>query len=118
MHYAITLGEGEIRLSPKQYLAALRTAQENPQAKFRHSFRDPRGWLGRSYTGAQIVAEHFDTLRDRWASWYPERGRGNRALKRLQAILDAKAECKWCGHLTGATNRQFCCHSCASAYRG
>ena len=88
MTYCIGLGDG-IRLSPRQYLAALRQAMSAPQDKFKQSFRDPRGWMGGSYTGAEIVRQHWEMIADRWAAqWaqvYPH-GKGNRAAKRAAVI--------------------------------
>lgn len=115
MRHNIVLGEGNIRLSPRAYLLALRTAQANPNAKFKQSFRDPTGWM-RSYTGREIVAQHFEMLHDRWASWSPAPGKGNRAAKRAQVIRDKHRECRWCGSKTGG--REFCDVSCCRAHRG
>jgi len=42
-------------------------------------------------------------------------GNGNRAARRLRAIADRNAECKWCGQKTGAANRPYCCLDCAAA---
>lgn len=116
MHFAIVLGEGERRLSPAKYLTALRLAMANPTQRFRHSFRDPTGWLGRSYSGLDIVKEHWDMIAARWASWNANTGNGNRAKKRAQKIADKHATCKWCGQLTGATVKKFCDASCATSY--
>jgi hypothetical protein len=115
MPYCITLGEGELRLSPGAYLAALRKAQENPGSVFAQSFRDPRGWR-RCYTGAEIVAEHYEMLHAKWAAWHPAPGKGNRARKRVQRLRDAVAECKWCGSKTGGG--RFCSPECGRAYGG
>ncbi len=43
-------------------------------------------------------------------------GKGNRAAKRIQAIADAKAECKWCGQKTGSARERFCSRDCAFSY--
>jgi hypothetical protein len=116
MKHAITLGEGNIRLSPKAYLNALRMAQNNPNAEFKQSFRDPTGWRGRGYTGREIVAEHFDMLHSRWASWNPAPGKGNRAAKRRLVIEAKNLECRWCGSKTGGP--EFCDVSCRQSHWG
>ena len=115
--FCIALGEG-VQVSPAAYLAALRTAMENPTAKFRQSFQDPRGWMGPK-TGAEIVQEYRRMIADRWASRSMAAlviGKGNRANRRVQVIRDAAAECKWCGQKTGATSKRFCDVSCARSY--
>lgn len=43
-------------------------------------------------------------------------GGGNRAGRRIQAIADAKAECKWCGQKTGSARKRFCDADCATSY--
>jgi hypothetical protein len=85
MRAYIQLADG-IRLSPRQYLAALKMAQANPTEKFKQSFRDPSGWMGGNYTGELIVRQHFEMVHDKWASQWPKTGKGNRARKRAQAI--------------------------------
>jgi hypothetical protein len=111
--YYIQLSEG-VRLSARQYLAALRLAMANPAASFRQSFNDPRGWMG-GHTGASIVAEWRAMLRDRWAALFTasaaRSGKGNRARKRA----DALRRCKWCGQQVG---REFCDGECRRAYYG
>ena len=115
MHYCMVLGEGNLRVSPAAYLAALRLAISNLDCRFSQSFRDPRGWR-RSYTGREIVAEHYDMLHSRWAAWnvIPGHGNGNRARKRRVAIERANKECRWCGQKTGGDD--FCDQSCRQSY--
>ncbi len=48
----------------------------------------------------------------------PTRGKGNRAKRRMKALADARAECKWCGSPTGKASRPFCDTSCAHSYNG
>lgn len=45
------------------------------------------------------------------------RGKGNRANRRLQAIADQRAECRWCGTRTGKSTKHFCLADCARAWR-
>lgn len=110
MKFCIALSGGR-RVTPAAYLGALRLAQANPSATFNESFRDRF-----PASGAEIVAEHFQMLRERWAGWTANCGKGNRAARRAQALRDAAAKCHWCGTRTGSTARRFCCSSCARSY--
>ena len=117
MKYAIALGEG-VQVTPAAYLYALKTAMDNPTAKFRQSFQDPRGWMGPK-TGAEIVSEYRRMIADRWAARTMSQhtyGKGNAANRRVQAIRDRHAECKWCGSRTGSAQKRFCDVSCARSY--
>lgn len=112
----IGLGEG-VQVSPRQYLLALRAALSASHDKFSQSFRDPRGWMGRSYTGAEIVAQHWEMISDRWAAQWAQvfgYGKGSRASKRAKAIRDRQVECRWCGQKTGGP--EFCEASCRRSF--
>ena len=117
MKACIVLGEG-VRVSPAAYLAALKLAMDNPAMKFRQSFQDPRGWMGPK-TGAEIVQEYRRMIQERWESRTMAQysyGKGNAANRRVRAIRDRQATCKWCGSKTGSVSKRFCDSSCARAY--
>lgn len=117
MKACIVLGEG-VRVSPAAYLAALKLAMANPDRQFKQSFQDPRGWMGPK-TGAEIVQEYRRMIADRWAERSMQQhliGNGNAANRRVRAIRDRQAECKWCGQKTGSVRKQFCDVSCARSY--
>ncbi len=70
-----------------------------------------------SYTGSAILSEHREMIADRWAAQWSlvlTYGRGNRAAKRARAIAARRAECRWCGTLTGGA--EFCDASCRASY--
>lgn len=116
-NYCIVLGEG-VRVSPKAYLAALRLAMDNPTAKWRESFQDPRGYSG-PYTGAEIVRQYRRMIADRWAERTMSQhaiGKGSKAQKRVRHFNNLRAKCKWCGQRTGNVAKRFCEASCARAY--
>ena len=115
MNFCVALPHG-VKLSPKQYLSALRAATDNPDKLFRQSFRDPKGWEG-NHTGRQIVAEHRLMLdekrRDHWVAlrtW----GKGSRSRKRAEALRT----CDWCGGSKPSLRvgkYRFCDTSCKRA---
>jgi len=47
---------------------------------------------------------------------YSPLGKGSKAERRRKRVLDAGAECKWCGSRTGKLSRVFCDRSCAQSY--
>lgn len=117
MKACITLGGG-VRISPAAYLGALRLAMDNPTVKFNQSFQDPKGWMGPK-TGAEIVLEYRRMVRDRHAEqWAAVRmyGKGSKAAKRGQVIMDSKATCKWCGSRIETQAQRFCDIGCAKSY--
>lgn len=111
--YCVTVQEGK-RVSPKSYLAALKLAMANPEREFAESFRS--SWI--PATGSEIVRQHWDMIRAKYAGQYPTSGKGNHAAKRLQAIRDARAICKWCGSPIPTERQEFCGKSCRQSYWG
>jgi hypothetical protein len=108
--YAVQLG-WDRRVSLRSYLAALKLARAEPDRTFKESFC---GWWPAK--GREIVRQWWDQVVKRCSRGLPTTGKGNRARRRLEALLDAKAECKWCGAKTGHRNQPFCCSSCRQSY--
>lgn len=77
-------------------------------------------WMGdSSYRTASEWFDWFYTrLTEKINRRNPARGKGNRAKRRMKALADARAECKWCGQPTGKASRHFCDTSCAHSYNG
>lgn len=86
-------------------------AKAEPETVF-----EVRGFAMPAYTGRTWLQWFRVKLAEKMNRNAPSTGKGNRAAKRIAAIRDAKAECKWCGQLTGSTGKRFCEPSCARAY--
>ena len=112
MQYVIRCGDHQV--TPRAYLAALKMAMANPTTEFSGSFRS--SWI--PATGSEIVRQHWQMIREKYQSQLPETGKGNRAAKRLQAIRDARATCKWCGSPIPTERQEFCGKSCCQSYWG
>lgn len=96
-----------------EIIRLIRDCKANPMGRI----VPPGGHLGFDDRPAAIWIRWFrERITATITGKMPPRGAGGKARRRAERIADAKADCRWCGTLTGSRNKRYCDVGCYRAF--